>query len=397
MSSAFLSITSNGSEIRVQCRINYADGAEKIFPQTRLSVDRAALAYLIGTIKDVLSEDMTNIWAGLPKPLAHPNETSKPEYVARSYKKCMDSTLNEGSTLFFKLSDNGLEEIMSGLDKMEDGSTISIDTDCAFLPFEILTSKSFINDPNLPAIQDPSKPEDMWGYRFIIDYNVKTNGTDEIGSLLALHLNNKPFIGMNLNPSIDDDFQDKAFKPLEQHEMFYKADITTTHGEVDMVADSILEKLVSNDYKATLIYLYCHGSNSNPFAINNDELLQLDEKTTFNPGQLRKFKNEYPNAPIIFLNSCLSGQPSPLSFTSFQAVFRRKKALGFIGTAIKMPATFAAAFGCRLINDYLQGAPLGAAIWKLRRELVEKGNPLGLFYTLQCPASVSVGKIVSTK
>jgi len=390
MSDAQLSITTEGSEIKVQCKIEQANGSKKAYPQTSLSVDRTALAHRIGKIKDVLSEDMTNIWASLPDPLANPKDTNKPDYVAKSFKKCMDSTLSEGSTLFRELSDNGLEEIMCELDKMENGSTISIDTDVAFLPFEILTSKQFLNNPNLPKPKNPSEPQDMWGYRFIIDYYVKTNSPHDVGALKAAHLSNKPFVGVNLNPTIDDAFKNKVFEPLKFHKIFYQNEITNAHGEVDLDPASILEKLVSDEYQATLIYLYCHGSNSNPFEINNDERLEFDENTTLSPGEFRKFDNEYPHAPIVFLNSCLSGQPSPLSFTSFQAVFCRKKALGFIGTAINMPATFAAAFGCHLIRDYLKGAQLGAAIWKLRRELIENGNPLGLFYALQCPADVCV-------
>jgi hypothetical protein len=390
MSHALLSITTAGSEIKVQCKISQTDGTEKVYPFTALSVDRTALAHRTGKIKDVLSEDMTSIWANLPDPLANPKDTNSPDYVAKSFKKCMDSTLDEGSSLFLELSDKGLKEIMDGLDGMENGSTITVDTDCAFLPFEILTAKSFLNNPKMPAIKNSATPQDMWGYRFIIDYNVKTDSTHEVGALLAAHLSRKPFVGINLNPTIDDAFENKAFRPLDFHKTFYRDEITGVRGEIDLDPTTILEKLVSDEYQATMIYLYCHGSNSNPFEINNDELLQFDENTTFEPGDLRKYPNEYQHAPIVFLNSCLSGLPSPLSFTSFQAVFRRKKALGFIGTAIKMPATFAAAFGCRLIKDYLKGAPLGAAIWKLRRELIENGNPLGLFYALQCPADVCV-------
>lgn len=390
MSHALLSITTAGSEIKVQCKINRADGTEKVYPSASLSVDRSALAHLIGEIKNVLSEDLTSIWTYLSDPMARPEDTINPDHVARSFKTCMDSTLNEGSTLFWKLISSGLEDIMFDLDRMEDGSTLSVDTDCAFLPFEILTAKSFSNDPGLSAIKDPAKPADMWGYRFIIDYNVKTNSAHDVGALLAAHLKNVPFVGVNLNPTIDEGFEEKAFKPLNFHRSFFQNEITDARGEVDMVPASIFGKLVSDEYQATLIYLYCHGSNSNPFGINNEELLQFDKKTTFAPVELLKRPSEYQHAPIVFLNSCLSGQPSPLSFTSFQAVFRRKKALGFIGTAIKMPATFAAAFGCCLIKDYLKGAPLGAAIWNLRRQLIEKGNPLGLFYALQCPADVRV-------
>jgi len=390
MSHAHLSITTAGSEIKVQCKIRQADGKEKDFPSAALFIDRSTLARRIGSIKDVLTEDMTNIWTNLSNPLAGPKKSTNPKYVEKSFKKCMDSTLNEGSRLFYELSDNGLQEIVDEIDRMEEGSTLLVDTDCAFLPFEIITAKSFLNNPNLPPIDNPSTPEDMWGYRFIIEYNVKTNYTHDVGALLAAHLMNKPFVGINLNPTIDEAFTGKAFKPLESHKTFFKNEITNVRGEVELNPASILGKLVSADYQATMIYLYCHGTNTEPFAVNNDELLQFDEHHSFAPGELRKFNNEYPRAPIVFLNSCLSGLPSPLSFTSFQAVFRRKKALGFIGTSIKMPATFAAAFGCRLIGDYLKGAPLGAAIWKLRRELVENGNPLGLFYALQCPADVCV-------
>lgn len=63
--------------------------------------------------------------------------------------------------------------------------------------------------------------------------------------------------------------------------------------------------------------------------------------------------------------------------------------MGIIGTSIEMPITFGAAFGCRLLEEYIKGVPLGVAIYALRRELVDKGNPLGLFYSLQCPIEVT--------
>ena len=59
--------------------------------------------------------------------------------------------------------------------------------------------------------------------------------------------------------------------------------------------------------------------------------------------------------------------------------------MGIIGTTIEIPATFAAAFGRKLIEAYLKGIPIGTAIYKLRRELLDRDNPLGMFYSLQCP------------
>ena len=63
--------------------------------------------------------------------------------------------------------------------------------------------------------------------------------------------------------------------------------------------------------------------------------------------------------------------------------------MGIIGTTILIPATFAAAFGSKLIEAYLDGIPVGRAIYELRRELLERNNPLGMFYSLQCPFYVT--------
>ena len=66
--------------------------------------------------------------------------------------------------------------------------------------------------------------------------------------------------------------------------------------------------------------------------------------------------------------------------------------MGIIGTTIKMPATFAAAFGRELIKSYLDGIPIGKAIYDLRRKLLGLDNPLGLFYSLQCPSHITAPK-----
>lgn len=58
--------------------------------------------------------------------------------------------------------------------------------------------------------------------------------------------------------------------------------------------------------------------------------------------------------------------------------------MGMIGTTIQIPATFAAAFGRKFIEAYLEGIPVAKAIYDLRRKLLDQNNPLGMFYSLQC-------------
>ena len=63
--------------------------------------------------------------------------------------------------------------------------------------------------------------------------------------------------------------------------------------------------------------------------------------------------------------------------------------MGIIGTTIQIPTTFAAAFGRELIKSYLATVPIGRSIYDLRRNLLDLDNPLGLFYSLQCPGHIT--------
>jgi hypothetical protein len=41
-----------------------------------------------------------------------------------------------------------------------------------------------------------------------------------------------------------------------------------------------------------------------------------------------------------------------------------------------------------LIARYTDHQPIGQALFSLRRELLARNNPLGLWYSLQCPLDV---------
>jgi len=52
------------------------------------------------------------------------------------------------------------------------------------------------------------------------------------------------------------------------------------------------------------------------------------------------------------------------------------------------PTLFAAVFAKTLIARYTDHQPIGQALFSLRRELLARNNPLGLWYSLQCPLDV---------
>ena len=377
-----------GGALFAHCVIRHSDGPDDVSAPVVLTPDRATLANEIAQVKNSMPPESTTIWAALEDPLAGPENDD----IKAQFQQCMENTIGEGYRLYTFLSAVGLGPILKQLDDMPEGSKLSINTDCAFLPWEILYSRSFsakwpqaVKDAN-PA-PDPTR---MWGYRFMINYNLlDQNGTPDWAALMAAHKNGQPFISLNLNASIEN--PGWPYQPIARHRDFYTQHLSLKKvGEVYDSGTDIEGQLYSNQQEATVLYLYCHGRNSVPFAVNNDEALEFEKNgNLLDPATLGAAPNVYTRAPVVFLNSCTSGQPSPLSFSSFHAVFRRKQAMGIIGTSIEMPSTFGAAFGCRLLEEYIKGVPLGVAIYALRRELVDKGNPLGLFYLLQCPIEVT--------
>ena len=387
---ARLTISTAGAFLIASCIITHSEGPDDVTTPLVLNMDRATLANRITQVKNAMPATDTNVWANLLEPLALQTDA----YVKSRFEVCMQNTISEGHGLYIFLAEKGLESILKKLDAMPEGSTLTVNTDCAFLPWEILYSRPYdVTWPDeVKAANPPPDPTRLWGYRFMINYNLlDQDGTPDWVTLMAAHKSGQPYISLNLNPSITN--TGRKFHPITYHRNFYDQHLAVKNiGNVYDSLSAILGQLYSNEQNATVIYLYCHGHNSVPFAADNSEMLEFapgQPDKRLKPDALGKAPNVYARAPIVFLNSCLSAQTSPLSFSSFHAVFRKKQAMGIIGTSIEMPITFGAAFGCRLLEEYLKGVPLGVAIYALRRELVDNGNPLGLFYSLQCPIEVT--------
>jgi hypothetical protein len=141
------------------------------------------------------------------------------------------------------------------------------------------------------------------------------------------------------------------------------------------------------EHKASLIYLYCHGSAANPFG-GSDELLELDEDCKLAPSNV-KGEPVYAAAPVVFLNACQAGAHSPLAYSNFLKEFCRRGAIGLIATSHSVPITFGAHFGPEVVQHYLlRSGSLASTLLTLRQQhLIDRGNPVPLFYTVQCQLS----------
>ncbi|MCP3728465.1 CHAT domain-containing protein [Paraburkholderia sp. CNPSo 3272] len=98
-------------------------------------------------------------------------------------------------------------------------------------------------------------------------------------------------------------------------------------------------------------------------------------------------QHEVPDAtvaglPLVFLNACTSASLNPRDDSLLRLLIRR----GYchvIGGETLLPDRIAGEFATRVYRDALRGRPIGMAIWRARRYLLERfNNPGGLLYTL---------------
>ena len=268
------------------------------------------------------------------------------------------------------------------------GAVLNFSTDNTFVPWELLYPKHRSKNMEPAARAQPVDGGAFWGARFAIETEMRG-----IGSALKVrdeHIARAPKVTMNLNPSISIKGVPAASQPIEVQKSWGAA---LQHlGVVDAINDTcekIMPVVRGAAGDATFIYVYCHGNA--PDALSGvDELLLLGTPCELAPRDLRKLP-DYVGAPIVFLNSCKAGVSSPLNFSGFLKEYRNRNALGMIATSYSVPIAFGAAFGREVVQAYLsREGSLAAAMLDLRRaHLLGNGDPVPLFYTLQCRLDVS--------
>jgi hypothetical protein len=313
-------------------------------------------------------------------------EGEERELAVDALAQTLESVAAAGSRLNEELRAD--PRIAEALDYIEangmQGAVLSVLTDATFLPWEFLYPEhrtTNMSDEERKA--DPVKPDKFWGARFAVE--TETRGIGSLTKLRDEHIKARPRVTINLNPAISIKKAAPDRQPLAVQRAWAKR--LEERGMLDGIQDSCkdVRPVVQHGVKdSTLIYVYCHGSPPDAFS-GTYESLVLDAKCSLEPRDLRE-KPPYRSAPIIFLNSCKGGVASPLRFSGFLKEFRARGALGLIATSYSVPIAFAASFGEQVVDRYLnRNGSLGAEMLGLRRRhLIEQGNPVPLFYTLQC-------------
>ena len=104
-------------------------------------------------------------------------------------------------------------------------------------------------------------------------------------------------------------------------------------------------------------------------------------------------KDDKNHRPLIFMNSCGSGDLDPSGASSFPNLFMNSNLgfTGFIGTETSMPNDLASEFSIRFYDKVILGMPIGKALLQTRWDVLSKyHNPLGLLYALFAEPEIRV-------
>jgi hypothetical protein len=152
---------------------------------------------------------------------------------------------------------------------------------------------------------------------------------------------------------------------------------------------------------ATLVYFLCHGKNdaqsSKPYLEiglgNNLALHRIYPKMVqewANTAALPNLRGWPKRRPLVCINGCHTADLRPEQLLNFVNAFVYAGASGVIGTEIGVQVPLAIEVAERLFEKLVAGLPVGVALYQVRWELVNKGNLLGLAYTLYALADLHI-------
>jgi hypothetical protein len=350
----------------------WIDGVDLPHRETQL----ISQANLDATYKGVILDDLTKIagdavWRSVDEKLELPADGKE---AARA---SMRMAMTAGSKLYRTFSqDDVFKHLLGLINNLPDGSKITMISNGTVFPWELFYPLDYID--GYP--EGNYQPDKFWGARFLFESLLVTPSGEHKPPPMRRQ-SGRLHVSMGVNSAIDRDWEGRSLLPAALHKAYYTASLSDRGSYYDQHED--IAELLRTPHATSMIYFFCHGSS--------DELQFNKEKGALNAFHV--MGESYPGYPIVFVNACSAGNISPLSFLSFRTEFRKKRAAGLIAPSFPVPTLFAAVFAKTFLIRYADGQPVGQILFMLRRELLlAKDNPLGLWYSLQCPLDVRAPK-----
>jgi hypothetical protein len=361
---------------------DYVDGEFVNSIEGSTAIDPARLGKLLDRVTHTLGSGFydASAWA------AFDGSQTDVAGNARMLLAATERIAEAGSLLYHELAEDAkLKQILLYINQAVPGTRVTVRTRDAYVPWELLYPYRFNTQFDAEErARYPLQLDAIWGARFAIETVLLGEG--DYASVQRARRDAQPGASVNINPTIRIDMAPDPEVTRAVHSRLVQS-LKQNGCPVqlnDKCADirAVLNKALS---KATLIYVFCHGSAPPALAGERIEELLLDADCSLNPSGIDP-NLAFSSGPVIFLNACHSAGFSPLSFSSFLRTFRRKNALGLIATSFTVPSNFAATFGSEVVKAYfsIHGKSLAEILLDLRRRHLRRGNPVPLFYAVQC-------------
>jgi hypothetical protein len=238
-------------------------------------------------------------------------------------------------------------------------------------------------------------PYGFWGLRHIIEQPLsaldKRNGTYVLGEAQnEIRVVARIALAVCLTRALKD------LQSLDTH----LAKVKQIPGVTAVTPDATdLDTVRSVLQSPALVYFVCHGEFD-----QGANLPYLGVGLQNNETQYRIYPNaikgwadtdKKPNLaawaqqrPLVFINGCHTTDLTPGQLLDFVTCFTYAKAGGILGTEISVQPPVAFEMAERLLDKITRRVPVGQALYETRWELLNKGNLLGLAYTLYCLADL---------
>ena len=146
---------------------------------------------------------------------------------------------------------------------------------------------------------------------------------------------------------------------------------------------------------ADLVYLFCHARGGLADPATRPPALELQATVGSPPSLIRAAALasglHLTHHPLFILNGCNTAAFSPDALSPFiRTLVRDCDAAGALGTEIPVFELLAGEVGRQFLTRFLDGASAGEALLDIRRDLLARGNPMGLAYTLYAVAELKI-------
>ncbi|GLH99804.1 hypothetical protein [Phytohabitans aurantiacus] len=221
----------------------------------------------------------------------------------------------------------------------------------------------------------------FWGFRHQIELPVQQVTTT--GATIpeaARDLRGSPMLQMVVG-------MNAGLPNAAKHLDWLKKTVTTTSRMAEIVAEAYDADDVKDSLKAVdldIVYLYCHADGGVGTGIEPPILrfqMEGDDERSLQAADLHA--DAWLHRPLIVLNGCRTAAFRPDALSPFlRKLVQDRMAGALLGTEISVWEQLATEVGAKFLHAFLDGQTAGAALLKIRQDLLARRNPLGLAYTL---------------